>query len=474
MGFLSLSHSFLYLCSFLHLITAYNPTDIIRLDCGATTNTNSSDDRPWNLDSGSKFMPPASNDLSTISTADQQPSSVEQIPYLSARIFPSQFTYTFPISSGPKFLRLYFYSANYSGRDITKSFFTVSAAGHTLLANFSVFLSSPANSASFVKEFVVHVENSQTLQLTFTPTSSVDSYAFINGVEIVSMPDNLYLTGLNSSNTTLVGQNSRFIIDTDMALETLYRLNVGGSSIDVQNDTGMFRKWDNDIQYLKGNLMGKEPYLNFTVLYNNRTPAYTAPEYVYTTQRSMGPDQNNLQFNMSWIFSVDSGFSYLVRLHFCEFIIDIDRNNQRVFTVFLGDQIADKSVDVFRRAGGREIPIFSDYVVSVPVGNDDGIPSKQDLYLSLFPNIDSIPSYVDALLSGLEIMKLNKSDGSLAGPNPTVPGSPVNQNRKGSSSSLGAIVGGVVGGIAVIAILAFLILKRRRKVVDSPFTNLKS
>ncbi|XP_047310912.1 receptor-like protein kinase FERONIA [Impatiens glandulifera] len=477
MGFLSLCYSFLLLLGLLTAATAaYNATDIIRLDCGATTITNSPDQRTWNPDSGSKFMP-ASNDLSTISTADQQPSSVQQIPYLSARIFPSQFTYSIPLSSGPKFLRLYFYSATYSGRDITKSFFNVSAAGHTLLANFSVYLSSPENSPSFVKEFVVHVGNTQNLQLTFTPTSSVDSYAFINGIEIVSMPDNLYLTGLNSPSTTLVGKNSSFIVDTGMALETLYRLNVGGQSINVQDDTGMFRKWDNDNGFLKHNsIVGKETNVDFTVLYNNRTPAYTAPDAVYTSQRAMGPDQNNLIVNMSWIFSVDSGFSYLLRLHFCEFVIDIDGNNQRVFTVFLGDQIADKSVDVFRRAGGKEIPIFSDYVVSLPVGND-GIPSKQDLSLSLHPNIDSRPSSVDALLSGLEIMKLNKSDGSLAGPNPLIalnpivpgsnPQSPENRNRKGSSSSVGAIVGGVLGGIAVIAILAFLILKRRRKVTDS-------
>ncbi|XP_047313133.1 receptor-like protein kinase FERONIA [Impatiens glandulifera] len=460
----------LQLCSILTAAIAYKPTEVIRLDCGAIADSISPDKRPWIPDSGSKFMPPPLTS-SSVSKADQQSSSVEQIPYLSARIFPSQFTYTFPLSSGPKFLRLYFYSANYSGRDITKSFFTVSAAGHTLLANFSVFLSSPANSPSFVKEFVVHVENSQTLQLTFTPTSSVDSYAFINGIEIVSMPDNLYF---NSPNTTLVGgQNTTtFIVDTSTALETLYRINVGGQSIDVQNDTGMFRKWDNDIQY-QGNLMGKEPYLNFTVLYNNRTPAYTAPGYVYTTQLSMGPSQNNLQFNISWIFSVDSGFSYLLRLHFCEIIIQIDGNNQRVFTVFLGDQIADKSVDVFRRAGGRDIPIFSDYVVSVPVGND-GIPTKHYLSLSLCPNIDSRPRYIDTLLSGVEILKLNKSDGSLAGPNPAEALSPTvsgsnpqvlgNQKRKGPSSSLlGAIVGGVVGGIAVIAIMAFLILKKRMK-----------
>ncbi|XP_047312837.1 putative receptor-like protein kinase At5g39000 [Impatiens glandulifera] len=405
----------LQLCSILTAAIAYKPADVIRLDCGAIDNSISPDKRPWIPDTGSKFMPPlTSNNSSSVSKADQQNPSVDQIPYLTARIFPSQFTYTFPISSGPKFLRLYFYSANYSGRDITKSFFNVSAAGHTLLGNFSVFLSAPANSPSFVKEFVVHVGNSQTLDLTFTPTtSSVDSYAFINGIEIVSMPDNLYLTGVNSPNTTLVGKKSSFIVDTSMALETLYRLNVGGQSIDVQNDTGMFRRWENDNRYLKGNLLGKEPFLDFKVLYNNKTPAYTAPEYVYRTQRVMGPDQNNLQFNMSWIFSVDSGFNYLVRLHFCEFIIDIEGNNQRVFTVYIGDEIADKPVDVFKRAGGKFIPVYNDYVVAV----DGAIGRKRDMVISLFPYIYSRPLFVDALLNGVEIFRLNASDGSLTVPN---------------------------------------------------------
>ncbi|KAL7232179.1 hypothetical protein ACSBR2_010241 [Camellia fascicularis] len=36
----------------------------------------------------------------------------------------------------------------------------------------------------------------------------------------------------------------------------------------------------------------------------------------------------------------------------------------------------------------------------------------------MHPNLDSKPMYADAILNGLEIFKLNQSDGSLAGPNP--------------------------------------------------------
>jgi hypothetical protein len=45
-----------------------------------------------------------------------------------------------------------------------------------------------------VKEFCINVEGNQKLNLTFIPlsTSSGNFYAFINGIEIVSMPEHLY------------------------------------------------------------------------------------------------------------------------------------------------------------------------------------------------------------------------------------------------------------------------------------------
>ncbi|CAK9180616.1 unnamed protein product [Ilex paraguariensis] len=113
-----------------------------------------------------------------------------------ARIFRSQFTYTFPVSIGPKFLRLYFFPANYSDLDIANSFFSVTSSGHTLLSNFSAFLTVSAMKpavATLRKEFIFNVRDNQRLNITFLP--SPNSYAFVNGIEVVSMPKNLYIRG---------------------------------------------------------------------------------------------------------------------------------------------------------------------------------------------------------------------------------------------------------------------------------------
>ena len=68
---------------------------------------------------------------------------------------------------------------------------------------------------------------------------------------------------------------------------------------------------------------------------------------VYDTTRSMGPNlEININYNLTWIFSIDSKFSYLVRLHFCEIQGNITKINQRVFDIFLYNQTAEQGADV--------------------------------------------------------------------------------------------------------------------------------
>ncbi|KAK1352370.1 hypothetical protein POM88_053309 [Heracleum sosnowskyi] len=89
------------------------------------------------------------------------------------------------------------------------------------------------------------------LDLTFTQSPS--SYAFVNAIEVISIPDKLYIKGDGNENSVLmVGQDTRFSIDDSYALEKLYRLNVGGGDISSTHDSGMFRSWDNDEPYLLG------------------------------------------------------------------------------------------------------------------------------------------------------------------------------------------------------------------------------
>ena len=71
------------------------------------------------------------------------------------------------------------------------------------------------------------------------------------------------------------------------------------------------------MKYITGDASATIPYLPAKILYTNDTPAYTAPDEVYTTYRTMDRDPNvSLMQNLTWLFPVDAGFLYLLRLHF--------------------------------------------------------------------------------------------------------------------------------------------------------------
>ncbi|KAI4331647.1 hypothetical protein MLD38_029813 [Melastoma candidum] len=434
----------------------YVPTDEILLSCGGDPKSTDTDNRVWTSDIGSKFVLTTSDSV-TGPAATQDP-SVPQVPYMTARVFQSDFTYSFPVSSGRHFVRLYFYPSTYKGYNASNAIFGVSTGSYTLLRNFSVAQTTEAlNYAYVLKEYSVNVVG-ETLNLTFSPSNNyANTFAFVNGIEIVSMPD-IYST--EDGTTMIVGQNSPFYIDNSTALETAYRLNVGGNDISPSHDTGMFRSWNDDSPYIFGAAIGvtetADP--NVTINYGSM-PTYVAPVDVYSTARSMGPNASvNLNYNLTWIFSIDTGFSYLIRLHFCEVSDLITKINQRMFSIFLGNQTAAEQADVAGWANGNLIPVYKNYVVFVPNGSP-----QQDLWLALHPYIAQKSEYYDAILNGLEIFKINDSTGNLAGPNPIpapqqiVDPTLVTKQGSGKSTHQAAIIAGGVGGGSAIA-LAFVFL----------------
>jgi len=100
----------LLLISAATLISAadYSPTEKILLNCGGgASNLTDTDNRIWISDVKSKFLSSSSEDSKTSPALTQDP-SVPEVPYMTARVFRSPFTYTFPVASGRKFVRLYF------------------------------------------------------------------------------------------------------------------------------------------------------------------------------------------------------------------------------------------------------------------------------------------------------------------------------------------------------------------------------
>lgn len=427
----------------------YVPTDKIFFNCGGNDFTDS-DGRNWKSDTGSTTASPAA-------AAAQKP-GVPQVPYMTARVSRSNFTYSFPVSPGRIFLRLYFYSAAYGGLQAPDAVFCATSGAYTLLRNFSAAQTMEAlNYDYMVKEFSLHVPPGEALNITFAP--SPNSYAFVNGIELISHPD-IYTTDRTA---IAVGQSSGFTIDNGTALESVYRLNVGGNSITPANDVGLFRSWRDDSIYIFSAAMGvtgvRDP--NVTVA----SAGYAGPMDVYTTLRSMGPNSSiNKDFNLTWVFGLDSGFSYLIRLHFCEIFSKIAKVNQRVFSIFLNNRTATEVADVIAWGGGSNgVPVHRDYMVFVPTG-----PPRQDFWLDLHPNTASNPQYYDAILNGLEIFKMNGTRGNLAGQNPTPPPKPKSipsqsKRKENHSAAIGGGVGAGVAALVVVALVSCVVSRRRRR-----------
>ncbi|GFZ21053.1 malectin/receptor-like protein kinase family protein [Actinidia rufa] len=310
---------------------------------------------------------------------------------------------------------------SYPGFERSKAFFTVKAGPYTLLSNFSASLTADAlGLKSFVKEFCLNMGENQALTITLFPhpnSPSGSAYAFINGIEIVSMPTGLYYTQSSVPGPLVVGRTYRFHIENSTALEVVQRLNVGGSSILPSQDSGMFREWSEDSNYLIES--GVLPIsTNIPIKYTS-IPAYVAPQKVYQTAWSMGlTQQSNQMNNFTWKLPVDLGFRYLIRLHFCELEYGIREIGQRKFCILMiNKQMAEAYADLIEWSGGNGVAVYRDYVV---VMEGDRMEGKRDLVIYLRPHCHGggTKHASDPILNGLEVFKLSNPDNNLAGPNP--------------------------------------------------------
>ncbi|XP_057806091.1 receptor-like protein kinase FERONIA [Salvia miltiorrhiza] len=364
------------------------------LDCGANLESTDSSGRKWIPDS--RFL--TTNNHSLSSTAkSQDPSLPSTVPYMQSRIFKSQSTYTLPISPTSRhWLRLHFYPTSYAAAlDPAAALFSVSAAGLTLLHNFSAAITAQAlTQAYIIREYSLTTLNSPLLHLTFTPDPDHDrpnAFAFINGIEIIPIPE-IFPPEYYSR-----------------AMQTMFRLNVGGRFIAADEDSGLTRTWHDDSPHIYGAGFGVTTRAGAGVAYPSRESRLAAPPDVYLTARSMGPNSTlNLNYNLTWILDVDANFSYLVRLHFCDFFFG--KVNQMVFLIFINNQTVETDADVAAWAGGKGVPVYKDYEVRQNGHNQ--------LWLALHPNVESKPQYYDSILNGIEVFKLNDTKGNLAGPNP--------------------------------------------------------
>ncbi|XP_015078107.1 receptor-like protein kinase ANXUR1 [Solanum pennellii] len=454
--------------------------------CGSENGGTDEDARKWESDA--KYL--ISGDKSVMTQPQSpDPSVPSVVPYVNARFFQSESSYNLPITnrSAHILLRLHFYPTSYSNFNVSNSYISLSAGKVTLLNNFSAYITAQAWSQNYIiKEYILYPVDSPTLEIKISPVGN-SSLAFINGIEMISSPDLFYgpdpvMAGFStneepnsSGGGDVVSQQTISIRENNM--ELMFRVNVGGQFIPPKNDSGgLMRSWYEDTPYVYGGSgVGIAMSTNLTIPYAD-LPPYIAPLAVYDSCRSMGFESNiNINYNLTWVFSVDANFSYLVRFHWCDFIVDSTKVNSLVFNVYINGQIAETGVDlVAMQHGEKAIPLVKDYVTHVEDKEGDDL-----LLIAVHPSGDNA-DLANAIVNGLEIFKINGGHTSLAGQNPTLSDlmmkyqeehskeeAPRGFTDQDKSHSHTAIISGAAGGVAaafgLAAVLVFVALKRKRK-----------
>ncbi|KAF7836761.1 receptor-like protein kinase THESEUS 1 [Senna tora] len=395
---------------------------------------------------GRTFVPDSQHSSLVLKTGDSivAATSNSNVPlpiYQSARIFTEQASYNFEIQQqGRHWVRLYFFPVQNSGHDLRSASLTVVTDEFVLLSNFTF---KNYNGSYMLKEYAINV-TSDTLTLTFIPSNG--SVVFVNAIEVVSMPSELF-----SDQALALEPPAPFSGLSELAFETVYRLNVGGPLLTAQNDT-LGRTWVNDLKYLHVN----SSVLNVsvspaTIKYPAAVTPETAPNWVYATAETMGDAnvaQNN--FNITWVFPVDPNYSYFIRVHFCD-IMSMSLNTL-VFNLFINSDIALGSLDLSSITGDLAVPYYRDFVANASTDSNT---------LSVSVGPDTMADITNATMNGLEIMKISNSVKSLDGVSSVeslLPGSSSKKNK------IGVIVGSVVGATAAIALvgLCYCCLVRRK------------
>ncbi|KAI9111753.1 hypothetical protein K1719_017443 [Acacia pycnantha] len=324
------------------------------------------------------------------------------------------------------------------GLSPSEACFSVKTGPYTLLSNFTPSIAADEpNSGFFTKDFLVNVKEKR-LDIIFIPDSLVsNALAYVNGIEIFSVPLSIYFPGPRIP-LPFLGHQVPFFINDDYALEMLYRVNVGVGHI----SDAVFGTWGYDLSYIAAFRHGSILDIagrSATITYNSSKSNdyhYAAPEELYSTARTMGINEDNTRYNLTWSFPVDSGFKYLIRLHFCEISMEITQVNQRVFKVYINNQTAEESMDLVALTGAPLVTLYRDHVVMVPMGNG----RKQKMLIALHPNMKSKPKYADAILNGIEILKLSDSSHNLAA------SVQLKMEQKEKKTRYNVIVGSTTGG----------------------------
>ncbi|KAA8542472.1 hypothetical protein F0562_023392 [Nyssa sinensis] len=355
--------------------------------------------------------------------------------------------YRFPIfHPGRHWVRLYFYPLPHPPYNLTSAVFTVTADNVVLLHDFSVM----GNTGVVFKEYLINI-TSDRFSLKFSPMKN--SFAFINAIEVVSAPD-----ALIADSASAVSPVGDFNGLSSYALEVSYRLNVGGPIITPKNDT-LWRTWEPDNQFMTfpqgAKLVSVAPDI---IKYpeSGATPLI-APNWVYATADEMadsGVADSN--FNLTWTMNVDPSFSYLIRMHFCDIVSQ--GLNELYFNVYVNGRMGVSGLDLSTVTSGLAVPYYKDFVLNASV------ISNGSILVQVGPASDVQSSLPNAILNGLEVMKMNNAAGSLDGLF-SFDGRLQGPSSGPSTMKIAATVG-LAMGVSVLLLIAAGIVRWQRRPQD--------
>ncbi|WOK99649.1 hypothetical protein Cni_G08361 [Canna indica] len=374
------------------------PTDNYLLDCGAPTSTQLDDGRVFRSDPQSSSFLSTNEDIKISAGNSSADRSVLPL-YLTARVFNDRSTYSFFISKpGRHWVRLYFYAFPDGNYNLTSAVFTVNTDDVVLLHDFTP--DSPVSPV--VKEYLL-VVLSDKVSLTFAPKKG--SLAFVNAVEVVSAPENLiadFATGISPAGD--------FSGVSNLALEVAYRLNIGGPEIVPKNDT-LGRTWRNDGGFLKVPAAAQNLSVSTKAISYPEDSSVTpliAPSTVYASANEMAnSNTSDPSFNITWQMAADPSFSYLIRMHFCDIVSK--SLNSLYFNVYINGLMAVSSLDLSSLTSGLAVTYYRDFAVNATT------ITNETILVQVGPIPNSGAGTPNAILNGLEVMKMSNAAGSLDG-----------------------------------------------------------
>uniref|UniRef100_A0ACD5U7I6 Uncharacterized protein n=1 Tax=Avena sativa TaxID=4498 RepID=A0ACD5U7I6_AVESA len=409
----------------------FTPADNHLINCGSTADATVGQRVFAAETSGSAIL----TSRKSVAASGWAPGSDGATLYQTARVFSEPSSYSFRMRSrGRHFVRLHFFGFRYQSYDLAAARFKVSTQETVLLDDFT----PPANDSPTVREYSLDVTDDM-LILTFVPLGN-SSTSFVNAIEVISVSDDLV-----GDSAQTVNPSGQYLGLAAQPFQTFYRVNVGGRKVTADNDT-LWRSWDTDESFfLNSTATQLVPYQGKLNYQEGTATEEDAPDSVYNTARQLvAQNGTRSASNMTWQFNVDGGSSYLIRFHFCDIVSKATYS--LYFDIYVDGWPATQDLDLSENGFGTlAVPYYTDFVLrsSDPSGK---------LSVSVGPS--SLPNVTqDAILNGLEIMKMNISTGTVVVVRPPTP-----------KNKLAIILGTVLGcvGAAIIAAILCFVLRRKK------------